>query len=180
MGRSIYVTILVSECVGKQRSGEAIVMKKKPAKKPETPGAAKRATPPTPKSGTPAKPGRSSSKSLEISPIARQALLNSRLPKSPIDDASAKRLSKREIDAIRQFAVALAEDGLGTDEDTVLICNRMTETPAIPITELLYDTCKWCDAEIYYDRLMPSPPGMVRVCVPCGIMLLEADKKGRN
>jgi hypothetical protein len=27
---------------------------------------------------------------------------------------------------------------------------------------------------------MPAPPNLVRVCVPCGIMLLEADKKGRN
>jgi hypothetical protein len=73
-----------------------------------------------------------------------------------------------------------AEDGLSTDEDSVLICNRTTETPAIPLTELLYDTCRWCEADMYYDRQMPSPLGMMRVCVPCGIMLLEADKKGRN
>jgi hypothetical protein len=89
-------------------------------------------------------------------------------------------MTAREVDAIRKLALALAEDGLGTDEDNVLICNRITEPAAIPITELLYDRCIWCDAEIYYDRLMPAPPNLVRVCVPCGILLLEADKKGRN
>src|SRR5687768_2173470 len=138
--------------------------KKKPAKKAETPEAVKRATPSAPKAGPSAKPGSSSSKSLEISPIAKHALLNSRLPKSPIDEAGAKRLSKGQIDAIRQFAVALAEDGLSTDEDTVLVCNRTTETPAIPLSELLYDTCRWCETDIYYDRLMPSPLGTMRVC----------------
>ena len=89
-------------------------------------------------------------------------------------------MTTREVDAIRKFALTLAEDGLGADEDNVLICNRITEPAAIPIAELLYARCAWCDAEIYYDRLMPAPPNLVRVCVPCGIMLLEADKKGRN
>ena len=89
-------------------------------------------------------------------------------------------MTTREVDAIRKFALTLAEDGLGADEDNVLICNRITEPAAILIAELLYDRCAWCDAEIYYDRLMPAPPNLVRVCVPCGIMLLEADKKGRN
>src|SRR5688572_15560653 len=134
--------------------------KRKPTKKPETPASAGRPTAATPKIGASAKCGASSSKSLEISPIAKRALLNARLPRSPVDEAGAKRLGKREIDAIRQFAVALAEDGLGSDEDTVLICNRITETPGIPLSELLYDKCKWCDSDIYYDRLMPSPPGM--------------------
>lgn len=119
-------------------------------------------------------------KKLEIAPIAREALLSSRLPKSPLDRARTKPMTTREVDAIRKLALALAEDGLGTDEDNVLICNRITEPAAIPITELLYDHCAWCDAEIYYDRLMPAPPNLVRVCVPCGILLLEADKKGRN
>ena len=154
-------------------------MTKKSTRKPATPG---------PKTGqsTPGKPGPSSSKpgtkkskSLEMSPIARQALLNAR-NRSPLDAAGLKKLSKGEVDAIRQFAVALAENDLHTDEDLVLICNRTTEPAAIPITELLFDTCRWCEADIYYDRLMPSPPELVRVCVPCGIMLLEADKKGRN
>jgi hypothetical protein len=120
------------------------------------------------------------SKKLEIAPIAREALMSSRRPKSPLDQGRAKPMSPREVDAIRKFALALAEDGLGTDEDNVLICSRITEPAAIPITELLYDRCTWCDEEIYYDRLMPAPPNLVRVCVPCGIMLLEADKKGRN
>ena len=100
--------------------------------------------------------------------------------RSPLDAAGAKKLSKLEVDAIRQFAVALAEKDLHTDEDLVMICNRTTEPAAIPISELLYGTCRWCEADIYYDRMMPSPPGLMRVCVPCGIMLLEAENKGRN
>jgi hypothetical protein len=153
---------------------------KKSTRKPVTPGAKAGATDKV-KTATPAGPkaGKSGSKKLEISPIARQALMNAR-NRSPIDAAGAKKLSKREVDAIRQFAVALAENELGTDEDLVLICNRITEPPAVPISELRYDTCRWCEAEIYYDRLMPSPPDLVRVCVPCGIMLLDAEKKGRN
>jgi hypothetical protein len=122
-----------------------------------------------------------SSKKLEISPLARQALLSAARPTPVGADAGGKRkLSKQQVDAIRQFAVAMAQDDLRSDEDTVLICNRIGEPPAIPLTELLYDTCRWCAADIYYDRLMPNPPDIVRVCVPCGIMLLEADKKGRN
>jgi hypothetical protein len=158
------------------------VTKKKPAKQPSTPGAARSKGSSAAKPGAPgaSKPRVSSSK-LEISPIAKRALLNSRLPTPPNKGPDGKpKLSTRQIDAIRQFAVALAEDGLGSDEDTVLICNRITEAPAIPLSELLYDKCRWCESDIYYDRLMPSPPGMMRVCVPCGIMLLEADKKGRN
>ena len=145
--------------------------------KPAEPTRAKTPGAPSSKSSKPDTP---SSKKLEIAPIARQALMSSRLPKTPADAAARKSLSKREIDASRQFAVALAEDGLDSDEDTVLICNRITEPPSIPLTELLYDRCKWCETDIYYDRLMPNPPGLMRVCVPCGIMLLEADKKGRN
>lgn len=147
-------------------------MAKKSTRKPATPG--------VPKSGAPSsKPDPKKSKPLEMSPIARQVLENAR-NRSPLDAASLKKLSKREVDAIRQLAVALAENELGTDEDLVLICNRITEPPAVPLSELLYDACRWCEAEIYYDRLMPSPPDLVRVCVPCGIMLLDAEKKGRN
>ena len=170
--------------------------KKKSAGKPATPapksGAAdkkKPSAPPWLKSGGPsaAKPSppspkpKSGSKPLQMSPIARRLLGNAR-KRSPLDAASARKISRGEVDAIRQLAVALAENeiGLGTDEDKVLICNRASEPSPIPITELLYDTCRWCEADIYYDRLMPSPPGMVRVCIPCGIMLLDADQKGRN
>lgn len=169
-------------------------MAKKSTRKPAAPeaksGAAERKKPAAPsrlKAGDtpPEKPGasyskpRSKSKPLESSPLVRQVLMNAR-NRSPLDAAGTKKMSKGEVDAIRQFAVALAENDLGTDEDLVLICNRATEPSPIPITELLYDTCRWCEADIYYDRLMPSPPEMVRVCIPCGIMLLDADKKGRN
>jgi hypothetical protein len=149
------------------------MMAKRSKSKPTTPESAKSA--PAQKAR-----GAPTSKKLEISPIAREALMSSRLPRSPLDRARSKPMTSREVDAIRKFALALAEDGLGVDDDNVLICNRTTEPAAIPSTELLYDRCKWCDAEIYYDRLMPAPPNLVRVCVPCGIMLLEADKKGRN
>lgn len=148
-------------------------MAKKSTRKPATPG--------MPKSGAAgaAKPGTKTSKPLQMSPIARHVLENAR-KRSPIDAASLKKLSKGEVDAIRQLAIALAENELGTDEDLVMICNRITEPPAVPLADLRYDTCRWCEAEIYYDRLMPSPPDLVRVCMPCGIMLLDADKKGRN
>jgi hypothetical protein len=41
-------------------------------------------------------------------------------------------------------------------------------------------TCAWCQKAIYYDRKMPSPPDITRVCIPCGLLLLEAQKKGAN
>ena len=150
-------------------------MARKSNKKPATPGSKAGGAPP-------AKPATSAKKSkpLEMSPIARHVLMNAR-NRSPIDAAGAKKLSKGEADAIRQFAIALAEkDLMSDDEDLVMICNRITEPPGIPLTELLYDNCRWCEAEIYYDRLMPSRAEMIRVCVPCGIMLLDAEKKGRN
>ena len=57
-----------------------------------------------------------------------------------------------EVDAIRQLAIALAENELGADDDDmVMICKRITEPPAVPIADLRYDTCRWCEAEIYYD-----------------------------
>ena len=161
-------------------------MAKRSDKKPTTPGPTRAQTsknaPPRSSKGSGAasgKPG-TSSKNLEISPIARAALENAGMPKSPLDQKSEKKLSKGQIDAIRKFAVNLAQADVDSGEDTVLICNRISEPPAIPLTELRYDRCRWCETEIYYDRLMPSPPGIMRVCVPCGIMLLEADKKGRN
>src|SRR5688572_23974144 len=93
----------------------------KPAASGPKAGAAdkkKPSAPPWLKSGVtpPQKPGaassssskpKSKSKNLEISPIARQALMNAR-NRSPIDAAGAKKMSKGEVDAIRQFAVALA------------------------------------------------------------------------
>jgi hypothetical protein len=161
-------------------------MAKKSSGKSATPKAAKPARPKAGKS-TSGKPGASNSKAaakkskpLEMSPITRQ-LLESARNRSPIDAAGAKTLSKGEVDAIRQFAITLAEKDLSADdEDLVMICNRIAVPPAIPLTDVRYDTCRWCEAEIYYDRLMPSRPEMIRVCVPCGIMLLDAEKKGRN
>jgi hypothetical protein len=163
-------------------------MKKKPTKnaapaiesKPSGARGAKSSGGAGPKPGV-SSPKSRSSKKLEISPLARQALLSAARPTPVGEVAGGKRkLSKQQVDTIRQFAVAMAQDDLRSDEATVLICNRISEPPAIPLTELLYDTCRWCAADIYYDRLMPNPPDIVRVCVPCGIMLLEADKKGRN
>jgi hypothetical protein len=94
------------------------------------------------------------------------------------DEAGKKNLSKQQIDAIRLLAITMAGPDLGSD--AVMICNPITEEPALPLSELLYDRCKWCEVDIYYDRLMPSPPGMMRVCLKCGILLLEADRKGAN
>ncbi|MFN8632730.1 MAG: hypothetical protein U0893_02670 [Chloroflexota bacterium] len=89
-----------------------------------------------------------------------------------------KDLSKRQVDAIREFALALANQMI--DPDAVMICNPVTEPAALPLEELLYDRCRWCEVDIYYDRLMPAPLGLVRVCIACGVMLLEAEKKGKN
>jgi hypothetical protein len=147
-----------------------------PRPKPGVAGKNKPGTPAGPKAG---KSETKTSKPLQMSPIARHILENAR-KRSPIDAARPTKLSRGEVDAIRQLAIALAENELGTDEDLVMNCNRITEPPAVPLADLLYDTCRWCEAEIYYDRLMPSPPDLVRVCMPCGIMLLDAEKKGRN
>jgi hypothetical protein len=146
-------------------------------KQPSAPAWLKGGGTPPAKTGAPSP--KAKSKNLEMAPYARALLENAR-KRSPLDAAGVKNLSKGQVDAIRQLAVALAENDLTDDEDPVLICNRATEPAAIPITELLYDTCRWCEADIYYDRMMPSPPNMIRVCVPCGIMLLDAEKKGRN
>jgi hypothetical protein len=89
-----------------------------------------------------------------------------------------KKLTKKELEAVRSFAIALAKSEIGSD--SVMICNPISEPAALPVAELLYDTCKWCETDIYYDRMMPSPPGLMRVCLKCGIMLLEAEKKGAN
>ena len=157
------------------------------AKKPAAPAWLKGGATPPAKAGAPsAKPGapanrsKSKSKKIEMAPYARALLENAR-KRSPLDATNVKNLSTGQVSAIRQLAVALAENDLtGDDDDPVLICNRATEPSAIPITELLYDTCRWCEADIYYDRMMPSPPNMTRICMPCGIMLLDAEKKGRN
>ena len=87
-------------------------------------------------------------------------------------------LSRVEVEAIRQFALELARKGAGPD--AVLICNPISEPSALPAKELLYDRCRWCETDIYYDRLMPSPPDLMRVCLKCGVLLLEAEKKGKN
>ena len=85
---------------------------------------------------------------------------------------------KTTINAIRRLAVEIAEKNAGPG--TVLICNRATEPTPLPKSELLDDVCAWCGEAIYYDRMMPSPLDSTRVCIPCGLLLLEAQKKGAN
>jgi len=114
--------------------------------------------------GTPASKGKSAPKG-EHSPPGRSA--GARGDLSPI-----------KVQAIRQFALDLARKGAGPD--TVLICNPISEPSALPAKELLYDRCRWCETDIYYDRLMPSPPDLMRVCLPCGVLLIKAEKKGAN
>jgi hypothetical protein len=94
------------------------------------------------------------------------------------DEAGARKLTKQQVDAIRLLAITMAGPELA--DDAVMICNPVGEPSAIPQSELLYDTCRWCNVDIYYDRLMPSRPDLMRVCVKCGILLLEAEKKGAN
>ena len=88
-------------------------------------------------------------------------------------------LSRVQVEAIRQLALDLARKG-AAEPGTVMICNPISEPSALPAKELLYDRCGWCNTDIYYDRLMPSPPDLKRVCLACGILLLEAEKKGAN
>ena len=100
-------------------------------------------------------------KKMEINPLARHALLEAAKRNSaPTLPGSEPKRSKEEIDAIRKLAVAMAGPDIGSD--AVMICNPITEPPAIPLSELLYDTCRWCQTDIYYDRMMPSAPGMMR------------------
>jgi len=108
---------------------------------------------------------------------AKEDPFSKRLPLTAEDDPQPP-LKQRQIAAIRKLALDIAEQNMGPG--TVLICNRTTEPSALPKRELLYDTCGWCGKDIYYDRKMPSPPDIVRVCVACGILLLEAEKKGAN
>lgn len=94
------------------------------------------------------------------------------------DDGGAQKLTKQQVDAIRLLAITMAGPELA--DDAVMICNPVGEPAAIPQSELLYDNCRWCNVDIYYDRLMPTRPDLMRVCVKCGILLLEAEKKGAN
>jgi hypothetical protein len=87
-------------------------------------------------------------------------------------------LQERRIDLIRKLAVDIAEANPGPG--MVLICNPSTEPSPLPKAELLDDHCAWCNVAIYYDRKMPSPADITRVCIACGLLLLEAEKKGHN
>ena len=91
-----------------------------------------------------------------------------------------RKLTKKQLAAIRQLAVDLANAALAEDDDTVLVCNVLSEPAYFPPEDQRFDTCKWCNVDIYFDKMMPSPFGLVRVCVPCGVLLLEAQKKGAN
>lgn len=82
------------------------------------------------------------------------------------------------IERIRQFALDLAR--LTVEPGAVMICNPISEPSALPAKELLYDRCRWCTTDIYYDRLMPSPPDITRVCLACAVLLADAQKKGAN
>ena len=139
---------------------------------------AKRAAPPARKAPPTALAKRLPPSFPRLPPSFSRLPSDDRAPTGTPGDDPKKRLSKQQIDAIRLLALTMAGDDPGPD--AVMICNPLGEPPALPLSELLYDKCKWCDVDIYYDRLMPSPPGMMRVCLKCGILLLEADKKGAN
>lgn len=91
-----------------------------------------------------------------------------------------KKLTKKQLAALRQLAVDVANAALAEDNDTVLACNPVSELAFFLIEDQRFDMCKWCVVDIYYDKMMPGPPGLVRVCVPCGRLLLEAQKKGAD
>jgi hypothetical protein len=161
--------------------------KKKPEKKP-TPLSSK----PAAKPGGKQKPApKSSALAKAIPPAFAQKLAPSftRMPsddrapsgkggKGKEDEGGTKNLTRQQVDAIRLLAITMAGPELA--DDAVMICNPVGEPAALPQSELLYDTCRWCNVDIYYDRLMPTRPDLMRVCLKCGILLLEADKKGAN
>ncbi len=114
----------------------------------------------------------------KASPGTRQKLEDGASPGAQARPGTRGDLSAVQVEAIRQFALELARKGAGPD--AVMICNPISEPSALPAKELLYDRCRWCETDIYYDRLMPSPPGLMRVCLACGVLLIEAEKKGAN
>jgi hypothetical protein len=126
----------------------------------------------------PAKPSLSPALAKRIPPSFARPAADDRAPGGEGASGSTKNLSKQQVDAIRLLAITMA--GPDLPEDAVLICNPVGQPSALPESELLYDTCRWCETDIYYDRLMPSRPDLMRVCLKCGIMLLEAEKKGAN
>ena len=87
-------------------------------------------------------------------------------------------LDPKRVALIREFAIELARRAV--EPGVVMICNPITEPSALPAKELLYDRCRWCDKDIYYDRMMPSPPDIQRVCIACYLLMAEAEKKGAN
>jgi hypothetical protein len=125
-----------------------------------------------------AKPTLSPALAKRIPPTLARPPADDRAPGDKSKAGGAKNLSKQQVDAIRLLAITMAGPELA--EDAVLICNPVGQPSALPPSELLYDTCRWCETDIYYDRLMPSRPDLVRVCLKCGIMLLEAEQKGAN
>ena len=96
------------------------------------------------------------------------------------DRASNKRMKPRDADVerIRQLAIDIARRE--AQPGMMLVCNPISEPTPLPPTELLYDTCAWCDTAIYYDRLMPSPPDTKRICIQCFVTLRQAEEKGAN
>jgi hypothetical protein len=165
--------------------------RKKTAKQPEPPAPAQGVTPaprkiPTRSAGKKSAPPAAAKPTLppalakRVPPAFSRMPSDDRAPSGKPGDADdpKNRLSKQQIDAIRLLALTMAGPELG--DDAVMICNPISEPPALPLSELLYDRCKWCEVDIYYDRLMPSRPDLMRVCLKCGIMLLEAEKKGAN
>jgi hypothetical protein len=85
-------------------------------------------------------------------------------------DRQVKRLRKLAHDLARE----MAEPG------AVLVCNLASEPTPLPLTELVYEQCAWCKAEIYYDRLMPKVSELTRICIPCFVALRAAEKRGAN
>jgi hypothetical protein len=83
-----------------------------------------------------------------------------------------------QINRIRKLALALAQRT--AEAGSIMVCFRTSEAPMLPLTELLYDRCAWCDADIYYDRQMPSPPDLKRICIECYAVLQAAEKRGAN
>jgi hypothetical protein len=62
----------------------------------------------------------------------------------------------------------------------VLVCNPAAEPTPLPQTELVYDRCAWCKAEIYYDREMPKAELLTRICIQCFVVLRAAEERGTN
>ena len=83
-----------------------------------------------------------------------------------------------DLNRVRQLGIEIARRR--ADPGLMVACHRTIVPLAPPLTVLLYDRCAWCDADLYYDRPMPSPPDTRRICIECYVALRQAEQRERT